>query len=324
MCTAISVKANHHHYFGRNLDYEHTFGEKVVITPRNYSFCFRNGEIINNHYAMIGAALPLDGYPLYFEATNEAGLSMAGLNFPGLAVYHKVQEDKDNIASFECIPWVLSQCKTVDEAKKLLEKGNITEEPFKSDVKPTPLHWMLADKNQSLVLEQTKTGLSLHRNDVGVLTNNPHFDVHMYHLSNYMSVSCEEPENKFSSKIHLEAHSRGMGGLGLPGDLSSMSRFVKASFTKLNSDFGQTEQEAVHQFFHVLYSVYQQKGCVKVGDAFEITNYSSCCNTCKGIYYYTTYYNSTIRAVDMFKENLDDAKLICYDMVQKDVFCLQN
>ena len=186
------------------------------------------------------------------------------------------------------------------------------------------IHWMLADKNQSLVLEQTKTGLSLHRNDVGVLTNNPHFDVHMYHLSNYMSVSCEEPENKFSSKIHLEAHSRGMGGLGLPGDLSSMSRFVKASFTKLNSDFGQTEQEAVHQFFHVLYSVYQQKGCVKVGDAFEITNYSSCCNTCKGIYYYTTYYNSTIRAVDMFKENLDDAKLICYDMAQNDVFCLQN
>ncbi len=323
MCTAISVNANNH-YFGRNLDYEHTFGEKVVITPRNYGFRFRNGKVIKTHFAMIGAALPLDGYPLYFEATNEAGLSMAGLNFPHLAAYQKPKREKDNIASFECIPWVLSQCKTVMDAKKLLENINITDESFRSDVLPSPLHWMIADKNGSIVIEQTKDGAKVFDNPVGVLTNNPPFDVHMYHLVNYMSASSEEPKNRFSSSVHLEPHSRGMGGLGLPGDLSSMSRFVKASFTKLNSDYGKTEQEAVHQFFHVLYSVYQQKGCVKVGDAFEMTNYSSCCNTCKGIYYYTTYYNSTIHAVDMFKENLDGTHLICYDMQQNDVFCLQN
>jgi len=249
---------------------------------------------------------------------------MAGLNFPKLAVYRKPKSDKDNIASFECIPWVLSLCKTIYDAKKLLENINITDEHFCADVKPSPLHWMIADKSGSIVLEQTKEGVMVFDNPVGVLTNNPPFDVQLYHLANYMSSSAEEPQNKFSPSIQLEAYSRGMGGLGLPGDLSSMSRFVKASFTKLNADYGKTEQEAVHQFFHVLYSVYQQKGCVKVGDAFEMTNYSSCCNACKGIYYYTTYYNSTICAVDMFKENLDTAQLICYDMQQNDIFCLQN
>ena len=89
MCTAITFQTRDH-YFGRNLDFEHGFGEKVVITPRNYPFTFRNTGRLNTHYAIIGMAVVDNNYPLYFDGTNEAGLSMAGLYFPGNFVGLKI------------------------------------------------------------------------------------------------------------------------------------------------------------------------------------------------------------------------------------------
>jgi len=311
MCTAISL-CDKDHYFGRNLDFHYDFGENITITPKNYRFSFRNGTEISYHYAIIGTAIVSDNYPLYFDAVNEKGLSMAGLYFPDNAVYNKKDERKINVASYELILWVLSQCETVDDAKKLISNINITDEAFSEALKPSPLHWLIADKGKSITLEQTKTGVNVYENPVGVLTNNPTFDVQMINLSNYMSLSREEPKNNFCN--FLKPYSRGMGAIGLPGDLSSMSRFVRASFTKLNSVSGETEEEKVSQFFHILYSVYQQRGCVKIGEDFEITHYTSCTNTTKGIYYYTTYNNSTINAVDMHKEDLNTDKLISYEM----------
>ncbi len=323
MCTTISVTVKDH-YFGRNLDYEYSFGEKITITPRNYSFKFRNGEIVKNHYAIIGMALPYHNYPLYFDATNEEGLSMAGLNFPNDAKYMPKMRMKDNISSFELIPWILTQCKTVEEAEELIARINITDEAFCEDLPPSPLHWLVADRHKAITVEQTKEGVKVFQNPTGVLTNSPTFDVQMFHLSNFLSVSAEEPKNLFSDQLELKPYSRGMGGRGLPGDLSSMSRFVKACFTKLNSIYGDTEAEIVSQFFHILYAVYQQKGCVRVGDGFEITHYTSCCNTEKGIYYYTTYYNSQIYAVDLYQENLDSEQLFIYDLIKSQEFCIQN
>ena len=86
MCTAITYKTKDH-YFGRNLDFEISYGEMVVITPRNYPFKFRKHQEINKHYSIIGMGIVADNYPLYFDATNEKGLSMAGLNFPQNADY---------------------------------------------------------------------------------------------------------------------------------------------------------------------------------------------------------------------------------------------
>jgi len=323
LCTAISVTAGDH-YFGRNLDYEHTFGEQVTITPRNYPFEFSDGTNSSEHYAIIGMALPMNGYPLYFDAVNEKGLGMSGLNFPGNAYYSAPEEGKINVSSYELIPWLLAQCKCVEEAVELLERCNITNKRFKEKLEPTPLHWFVADKYRSITVEQTANGLKIYDNPVGVLTNNPTFDILLFNLNNYTLVTASEPTNLFSKKLHLRTYSRGMGGIGLPGDLSSMSRFVKATFTKLNSVFGTTEQEIVHQFFHCLYSVYQQKGSVQVGEGFEMTNYSSCCNTDKGIYYFTTYYNNAIRSVSMYNENLNSSALIIYDLRNEAEFIKLN
>ena len=113
--------------------------------------------------------------------------------------------------------------------------------------------------------------------------------------------------------------------MGIPGDLSSQSRFVKVAFTKLNAISGDGENESVSQFFHILGSVDQQRGCCEVSeDAYEITIYTSCCNTTKGIYYYNTYENHQISAVDMHREDLDSEALICYPVIQGEKIHFQN
>lgn len=324
MCTAATYKTKSH-YFGRTLDYEYSYEETVTITPRNKVICYRNGKELKTHYALIGMAFVVEDYPLYYDATNEKGLSMAGLNFPKNAVYNDKAESVDNIASFELILWILSQCENIEEAKQLLENINIINESFRDKLPPSPLHWIIADRESSITVESVKDGLKIYDNPVGILTNNPPFDYQIFNLNNYMNVSTQEAVNNFSSKLSLENYSRGMGAMGLPGDLSSASRFVKAAFTKLNSISGDSESESISQFFHILGSVAQQRGCVHLGNGeYEITIYTSCCNTDKGIYYYTTYENSQISAVDMYKENLDGDKLILYPLIKNQQIKMQN
>ncbi len=316
MCTAITYKTKDH-YFGRNLDLEYSYNETVTITPRNFPFEFRKVGNIINHYAIIGMAYVNDGYPLYYDATNEKGLSIAGLNFPGNAYYNEEIIGKDNIAPFEFIPWILCQCKDIKEVNGLLKKINFVNISFSSELDSTPLHFIVSDKNSSITVESTKEGFKIYENPVGVLTNSPTFDIQMFNLNNYMSLSTKQPENNFSKDLNLYAYSRGMGALGLPGDLSSLSRFTKAAFTKMNSVSGSSESESISQFFHILGSVEQQRGCVYMGDnKYEITVYSSCCNVDRGIYYYTTYENNQISSVDMYKEDLDGDILISYPLIK--------
>lgn len=324
MCTAITYKTKDH-YFGRNLDLEYSYKETVTITPRNYTFQFREVQNLERHYAMIGMAFVVKGQPLYYDATNEKGLSMAGLNFPDNADYKSCAEGKDNVASFEFIPWILGQCATVDEAKALLEPMNLVNIPFSEELPPAPLHWMIADRDKSITVECVREGLKVYDNPVGVLTNNPPFEFQMFHLNNYMNISREEPENRFSDNLELKKYSRGMGLIGLPGDLSSQSRFVRAVFTKANSVCGDSEQESISQFFHILGAVEMQRGCVHLGNGqYDITRYSSCCNTDRGIYYYRTYENSRITAVDMHRENLEEKVLVSYPLAEEQAIYRQN
>lgn len=312
MCTAISFKTKDH-YFGRTLDLEYHYNESVVITPRNFSFPFSE-----NHYAIIGIATVIDSYPLYYEATNEVGLSVAGLNFPGNAFFHPVDKNKINVAPFEFIPYILTQCHNISEAKALLEKINIADIDFRPDLKASPLHWIISDKNESITVESVKDGLKIYENPIGVLTNNPPFDWQITNLANYINLTAEEPKNSFAPSEKICTFSKGMGAVGLPGDLSSVSRFVRVAFTKLNSVCGESEAESVSQFFHILGAVEHTKGVVHLGDSkYEITVYTSCCNTDKGIFYYTTYENPQISAVDMHKENLDSDTLTAYPLISE-------
>ena len=324
MCTAVTYQTKEF-YFGRTLDYEHGFSETLILTPRGSPLLFRHCGLPARRDALLGMGCVADGYPLYFEAMNEKGLAMAGLNFVGYADYKAPISKKDNVAQFELIPWILTQCESVKEARQLLERINITGEDFRPDMPAAQLHWIIADREEAITVESVREGLRVYPNPVGVLTNNPPFDAQLFRLNDFMQLSPKEPENRFSHKITLNRYSRGMGAMGLPGDLSSQSRFVRAAFTKLNSVSGNTEQESVSQFFHILGAVEQVNGCCDLGNGkFEKTIYTSCCNASRGIYYYKCYVNHNICAVDMHLEDLDGKKLLQWPLQRQMKVEIQN
>ena len=323
MCTAFSHTAGDH-YFGRNLDLDYHYNEEVTITPRNFQLNYRHTQQPEKHYAMIGIATVMDGYPLYYDTVNEMGLSMAGLNFPGNAVYQPIDHTKTNIASFELIPWVLSQCRNIREAKSVIKKINLCDTAFGNDLPPTPLHWIISDHQETITVEPTSKGIEITDNPIGVLTNNPPFFYHLYNISNYMNLGPSRPCNHFSRKQDLKAYSLGMGAIGLPGDFSSASRFVRCSFIKENSAWGEAEEDHVTQTFHILDGVSQFDGCVKTDVGYEKTLYSICYNASKGILYYTTYGNRQITAVDLRKEDLNGAALGTYPLITGQSIKAQN
>lgn len=317
MCTCITYQ-NSQFYFGRNMDLAYSFQEKIVITPRNYTFPFKRQEKIQKHYAMIGMATVLEDYPLYAEAVNEKGLCMAGLNFPDNAVYQKEENGLYNITPFELIPWVLSQCASVSDAKQLLVKTNIVAIPFQKDIPLAPLHWMLADEEKSIVLEPMEDGLKIYENPYGVLTNNPAFGYHKMNLMNYLNLTSAYPDNRFSKEIDLKPYAQGMGAIGLPGDASSASRFIRAVFLKFHSDCKKDELSCITQVFHMLEGVSMMQGSVVTEEGeYDRTTYSCCVNAKKGIYYYRIYENSQICAVQLLEEHLDIETLICYPLVME-------
>ena len=314
MCTAVCYRIGAS-YFGRNLDLDRGYGESVVITPRNFEIKMRCKKPIGSHYAMIGMATVLNDFPLYYEATNEKGLSIAGLNFPENAVYYDLAEGKDNVTPFELIPWILAQCTCIDEVKALLSKINLVNINFSAQLPLSPLHWMVSDKKRSIVLEPLSDGLKIYDNPFEVLTNNPPFEFHQTNVSHYMGLSIGHATSQFRKSIPVKNYSLGMGALGLPGDFSSASRFIRALFVKENSVSVNNEKTNANQFFHILNSVSMPKGCVLAKDGFEYTRYSSCCNADRGIYYYTTYDDFEIKSVNMHDVDLSGEKLYVYDVV---------
>lgn len=329
MCTAAAY-ATKDHYFGRTFDWEVSYGEMIAFTPRNYSYAFRKMPAMASHYALLGIAVVVEEYPLYYDAINEAGLGMAALNFPNNTDYKEYEEGKENIAPFELIPWILGQCATVREARRKLERINLVKIPFSEQHPLSPLHWIIADKREAITVECVKEGLKVYDNPIGILTNNPPFDMQMFHLSNFMQLSKREPQNQFGKGLELVPYSRGMGAMGLPGDWSSASRFVRVAFAKVNSTSGESEEESVSQFFRILGSVEQIQGCVLLenrddGEAvYEISIYTSCCNLDKGVYYYKTYENSAVHFVDMHREDMDGRDLVVYELKRKLEFWDQN
>ena len=247
MCTCINFKTKDN-YFGRNLDLEYRFNEKVVITPRNYKFNLKNGTSITSKYSMIGMATVVSNYPLYAEATNEKGLSMAGLYFPKNACFFKEEDNKLNLSPYELIPYFLGLYSSISEIKKDIANLNITNTPFSKEMPVSDLHWMISDESECIVIEQMEDGLKVYNNPIGVLTNNPPFEYHLNNINNYSNLSPYNSENTFSNKINLNQYGQGMGAIGLPGDNSPASRFIRASFNKLNSKCEDDEKSSVTQY----------------------------------------------------------------------------
>ena len=194
---------------------------------------------------------------------------------------------------------------------------NLTNTQFSENFPCAQLHWILADTSGCIVVESMKDELHIYDNPVGVLTNNPPFPQQMFQLNNYQSLSPRQPENTFAPELSLQSYSRGMGALGLPGDLSSASRFAKVAFTKMNSRSGDSELESVSQFFHILGSVDQQRGCCEVAEKTNTKLPSTPPAATQQKASTTTLLtkNHQISAVNMNHENLDSSTLIRYPVL---------
>ena len=289
MCTAVYL--NDSGLFGRTLDYENGFGEEVIVTPRNY---MTMGEA-KNRYAMIGAAVAREKNVFYFDGMNEWGLCGGALNFPGYAVYHGATDKKTAIPSGILLSFVLGFCKSVGEVRELFRNvGIVGEEIF--GLPPTPLHWIFADKREAITIESTDRGLEIIDNPYGVLTNSPNFSYHTTRLGDYMALHSGVPENRGEKERRV--YSRGMGAIGLPGDFSSVSRFVRGVFVKENSLPDSGKRGSVNRMRHILSSVSIPLGCVRTskGEAVS-TRYTSIMDSEKLTYYFYSYEDPCLREI---------------------------
>lgn len=310
MCTALGIKTKNF-YFGRTFDWHCSYGEQVIFMPENFPFYYRHIPEEKQGYALIGTAVNGGNYPLYYDAVNEKGLCMAGLNFPNNYFGKNPDNSKINIASFEIIPYILRNCENISQAKHKLERMNITNDFFSDNMPKSNLHWIISDKSGSLTVEPAKDSLKIYDNPVNVLTNNPPFDKQMKNLKKYNFLSAFEDKNSeiYNSK---EYFCTGTGGIGLPGDNTSMSRFVRTVFNSQNAYKPNTDEESLAMFFKIMSKAECIKGCVKSCQGEDYTVYISCCNANNGIYYIKTYGRHKINAFDMRREDLSGSDLISY------------
>lgn len=313
MCTVISFVKDGL-FFGRNMDIEYDFGQKVALMPREFPFETKRSGTLLSHYATIGAARVEDGCPLYAEACNEKGLCMAGLNFPNNAKYKKKGENGETeLAPYELIPYVLGKCASTDEAEKLLGNVAVVDEPFKPSLPLAPLHWIVSDDKRSIVFECTEQGARIYDDPFCVLTNNPPFEYHANNLQKYSHLS---PQNKnFPARVGKSDFSEGEGGLGLPGDFSSASRFVKAWFCLKNSACGDGTEQKVAHVFSMLGSVAMTGGAVVTAEGrADVTRYSCCIDASRGTYYFKTYFDLGVRKLTLTEELAEGSQLLAFEM----------
>ena len=305
MCTAM-LDCGVRPLFGRTLDLECSYGERGVCLERDHPLSFLAEPPMPTHASIKGMAHVHGEVPLFYDAVNEHGLAMAALNFPHSALYQQRREGMHNCASFELIGWILGQCKTLAEAVALLRKTNVLADSISPTLPATPLHWMIADRSGAVVAEPLADGLTVVKNPYGVLTNEPPFAAQVENLAQYRHLSPHAGQNLLCPSAELPILSRGTGAVGLPGDWSSPSRFVRAVFVKEHTVVesageGRIEDacdHAVNRFFRMMESVSLPFGVVRTerGDAVQ-TQYTSCADLLTGEYYFHTYGCRAVRRV---------------------------
>ena len=317
MCTALSLTAKDgSHLFGRNMDIEYSFNQSIIFIPRNFKCVNKsNKKELTTKYAVLGMGTIFDDYPTFADGMNEKGLGCAGLNFPVYVSYSKEDiEGKTNIPVYNFLLWVLANFSSVEEVKEALKNANIVDIPISENIPNTTLHWMISDiTGKSIVVEQTKEKLNVFDNNIGVLTNSPTFDWHVANLNQYVGLRYNQvPEFKLGDQS-LTALGQGTGLVGLPGDFTPASRFIRVAFLRDAMIKNDKDSIDLIEFFHILNNVAMVRGSTRtVEEKSDLTQYTSCMCLEKGIYYYNTYENNQINAIDMNKENLDGNEIKTY------------
>ena len=312
MCTGVRFSdGDGNMFFGRNLDWSEGYGQKIVVTPRGYKYQSAFLGDLQPKHAVIGMGIIQENTPLYFDCGNEAGLAIAGLNFPGYAKYEDGPLDgMTNVAAYEFPLWVAMNFSTVDEVVNALANVAIVAKPINDQYPVSMLHWMIGDGQRSIVVEYTAAGLQVFNNDVDVLTNQPGYAWHKENLRNYMNITSPQPEKVEWGSAEMTAFGSGSLMRGLPGDYYSPSRFVRVAYLNTHYPVKSSEEENVARMFHTLAGVAMIDGAAAMADGkFEKTVYTGGYSAASKTYYWNTYDDLSIQKAAMVDYNLDSEEL---------------
>ena len=229
MCTGIRfTDSKGNMFFGRNLDWSCGYGQRVVITPTGWVPNSPFGAVTKIQMPVYGMGIVAESTPLYFDCANDAGLAVAGLNFPGYAQYEEEAiEGKTNVCAWEFPLWVVANFTTVDEVEEALQNTAIVNKPINEQYPCSLLHWIIGDAQRSIVVEYMADGMHVYHDGFDVLTNQPTFAYHAENVRSYISCNPEVVSPVEWGSAELSAYGSGSGMRGIPGDCYSPSRFVR-------------------------------------------------------------------------------------------------
>ncbi|MEK5186525.1 choloylglycine hydrolase family protein [Solibacillus sp. FSL W7-1324] len=315
MCTAISVLSlQGENIFGRTMDFSHPIEPKLWVIPRNYQWnSLATMKTNHNRFSFMAIGQETDGMLGFFDGVNERGFAAATLYFEGYADYDLPLENKEPIASLDFLHYLLGRCSSVDDVAPLLKNIQIVGVADPVTQKAAPLHWIATDRSgKCIVIEQTKTGLEVIENPIGVMANSPDFRWHLTNLRNYMEISTTQKKNVNWGNVSLTPFSQGGGTAQLPGGFTSPSRFVRTAFLKTHVHLPDNPVETIMTCFHLLNSVFIPKGIVITDRGTDdYTKYVAFMNTSTCEYYFKTYENNQILTSSLWNYDLHGTQPIC-------------
>ena len=298
-----------------------------VVAPRghmhqSYTPSGANGLQYKGVYGYVGIYTEYE--PFVVEGVNEAGLSAGLFFFPQYgeyAAYNPARNDK-TLCDMQFVSWVLSQCSSIDQVKAELAKIDLVT----LDHKIGAVHWRITEPSGRMVVLEVVGGVPhFYENVLGVITNAPGFLWHMTNLNNYVNLEPgSAPNNTIKPGVTLQALGHGSGMLGLPGDFTSPSRFVRATFFQTTAPVWATGFDTVVQAFHILNNfdipIGSQHARADIPKNLPSATQFTAASDLKAMkFYYRTAWNSNIRCIDLMDIDFHKIKFQSHPLDQTQV-----
>jgi len=316
-CTGITLKSQDGATIAaRTIEWaESVMKTMYVVVPRGQEIqsltpTGMDGLRFTSRYGLVGLAVEQQEFMV--EGINEKGLSAGLFYFPNYGKYQPYEADKKKecLADFQLVTYVLSQCATVDEVKEALKKVRV----INIDPRSSTVHWRFTEPSgRQVVLEIVDEVMQFHENPLGVFTNSPGIEWHWTNLNNYINLQPgTSPEHNFGP-LEMKSIGHGSGLLGLPGDFTPPSRFVRATFFQLTAPQQPSAEESVFQAFHLLNNFDIPTGTEQPwgkasADVPSSTQFTVASDTHNCRIYYRTMYNSNLRCIDLKSIDFDQVK----------------